>query len=266
MELFTTPVSDFMSRALVSVGPRTSLRELQTILEERDVSAVPVLDRGGALVGIVSSTDLLRVSRVEIDRGRALSRVLPPPMTVGEIQRRDVVTVDADAPLRDAAHQMVAHRIHRVIVLREGRPVGVLSTRDAMRAFLVHRIETPLGEVLTTPVVTVDLGERVDVAVTRLAETNVRGLVVVDGDWPVGVFTHTEAIRARSLPREVLEETAVEDVMSYETLCLDVETPLHRVAGYAIQMRVRRVLAVHERRLRGILTGFDLVRKMTLDA
>ena len=266
MDLFTAPVGDFMSRALITVSPQTSLRDLQRLLEERDVSALPVLDGRGALVGIVSSTDLLRVSRVELDRRRARSRVLPPPMKVAEIARPDVVTIGAHEPLREAAAKMVEHRIHRVVVLRDGRPVGVLSTRDAMRAFIAHRIETPLGDVITSPVVTVDLGERVDMAVARLADTNVRGLVVVDGEWPVGVFTHTEAIRARALPRELLEETAVEEVMSHETICLDVSTPLHRVARYAVEMRVRRVLAVHERRLRGILTGFDLVRKMTLDA
>jgi CBS domain-containing protein len=177
--------------------------------------------------------------------------------------RTRVVTVDEDQPLRDAATKMVEHHIHRVIVLREGRPVAVVSTRDAMRAVLFHHIETPLAKAITTPVITIDLGEHLDVAVHRLADANVRGLVVVDGEWPVGVFTHTEAMKARSLPRELLEKTTVEEVMSYETICLDVSTPLYRVAGHAVQMNVRRILAVHDRRLRGILTGFDLVRVMT---
>jgi CBS domain-containing protein len=87
----------------------------------------------------------------------------------------------------------------------------------------------------------------------------VRGLVVVDGTWPVGVFTHTEALRTRHLTPSLLE-TPVEQVMSYETICLDVKTPLYRVAGHFVQMNVRRVLAVEARALRGIASGFDLAR------
>jgi CBS domain-containing protein len=87
--------------------------------------------------------------------------------------------------------------------------------------------------------------------------------VVVDGAWPIGVFTHTEAMQANALPGMFLD-TPVERVMSYETICLDIDTPLYRVAGHAIHMGVRRILAVHDRELRGIVSGFDLVRVMAM--
>ena len=52
-------------------------------------------------------------------------------------------------------------------------------------------------------------------------------------------------------------ETPVERVMSYETICLDVRTPLYRVAGHAMQMRVRRILAVLQpMRSRELALGF----------
>jgi CBS domain-containing protein len=175
-----------------------------------------------------------------------------------------VVTVDESADLREAARRMIRHRIHRVVVLRRGRAAGVLSTRDAMRAVLFHHVETPLEEVMSRPVETVEIGLPIGAAIERLTEANVRGLVVVDGEWPVGVFTHAEAIKARTLPQEMLS-APVEQVMSYETICLDAKTPLYRVAGHAIQMRVRRVLAVRARRLEGIVTGYDLVGVMLKD-
>jgi CBS domain-containing protein len=158
---------------------------------------------------------------------------------------------------------MMKHHIHRVVVTRGGKPVGVLSTRDAMRAVLRERIDAPLERIMTVPVETIEEGDTIRTAIERLDDANVHGLVVVDGSWPVGVFTHTEAIHARALP-PVFLDTPVERVMSYETICLDVSTPLYRVAGQFIQMRVRRILAVHDRELRGIVSGFDLVRVMTL--
>ena len=264
--LWSTPVREYMSKSLVTVRDDAPLAEVQDLLEQREISAAPVVDAAGQLVGIVSSSDLLRVARVEVSlTGFGQSILFPsPPKLAREVMRKDVVTIDEDEPLRDAARAMIRHHIHRVVVSRNGAPVAILSTRDAMRAVLFHHIETPLEAVMTTPVDTIDLGAPIHEAIERLTDANVRGLVVVDGEWPVGVFTHGEALKARSLPREMLARP-VEQVMSYETICLDVSTPLYRVAGHAIQMRVRRILAVHGRRLRGIVSGYDLVRVMTMD-
>jgi CBS domain-containing protein len=124
---------------------------------------------------------------------------------------------------------------------------------------LAHRIEIPLARIMSSPVETIDEGEPIRLAIQRLADANVHGLVVVDGTWPIGVFTHTEALHAHALP-PLFMATPVEGVMSYETICLDVDTPLYRAAGYVVQMRVRRILVVHDRELRGIVSGFDLVR------
>lgn len=261
--LWATPVREYASDTLISVRPETSLADVHDLLLDRDVSAVPVVDDKGELNGIISSTDLLREARLEITAPGELVRITPLPRVARDLMKRNVVTVDQDAPLGDAAGEMMKHRIHRVVVTRGGKPVGVLSTRDAMRAVLRQRIEAPLERVMTTPVETIEEGDTIRAAIERLDDANVRGLVVVDGSWPVGVFTHTEAIQARALPPMFLD-TPVERVMSYETICLDVKTPLYRVAGHAIQMRVRRILAVHDRELRGIVSGFDLVRVMTL--
>ena len=259
--IWSTPVREHMSNKLVAVLPETPLSEVHAILEEHDISAVPIVDARGVLHGILSTKDLLREARIELLAPGEVARVTALPRTARDLMRTHVITVDEKAPLRAAAAKMVAHRIHRVVVMRGGVATGVFSTRDAMRALLAHRVATPLEQVMTKEVVTIDLGDTIRVAIGRLDDANVRGLVVVDGAWPIGVFTHLEALHARALPATLLE-TKVEGVMSYETICLDVKTPLYRVAGHAIHMRVRRVLAVEKRRLRGIASGFDLVRVM----
>lgn len=256
---FSEPVSEYASPALVSVRPETTLDAVARVLEERAISGVVVIDEGGILQGIVSTRDLLRAVELELHPRSPRPLVRPTARTAAEAMRKEPIAIEARRPVREAAHLMVEHHIHRVVVLDHGLPTGILSTRDVMRAVLRHRVPTPLREVMRTPVETIGLGAPVETAVGHLADANVRGLVVVDGEWPVGVFTHTEAIQARALPRELLG-SPVEDVMSYEILCLDVATPLYRVAGHAVSMNVRRVLAVESRRLRGIATGFDLAR------
>jgi len=250
----TRPVRDYMSKGLVVARMETPLDEVRRTLEERDISAVPVLDHAGKLRGIVSMSDLLHGPR-----GEGAPDAMP---VASDVMESEVITIDDAAPLSDAATRMLTKQIHRLVVLREGTPVGILSTRDTARAVLAAKIEKPLREQMSAPVLTVDLGESIHSAIGRLAAAGVRGLVVLDGRSPVGVFTQLEAVKARALTPE-LQRMPVEEVMSYETICLDVSTPLYRVAGHMVQMRVRRVLAVEHRELRGILSGFDLLSTLT---
>jgi predicted transcriptional regulator len=262
--LFSTPIQEYMSATLIAVRPTTKLDEVLHTLEQRDISCVAVTDDHDALLGILSMTDLLRDAVIELGAPGERRRVTPSARTAGDIMQTNVVAIDEERPVREAAELMVSNRIHRVVVRRKGRAVGVCSTRDVARAVLFYHVEAPISVVMTKPVETIDVGDTIDTAIARLGDKQVHGLVVVDNENPVGVFTQAEAIAARALPVP-LRAQAVERVMSYETICLDVSTPLHRAAGHAIAMRVRRILAVHGRRLQGIVSGFDLVRVATMD-
>lgn len=251
MALWQTPVREYMSHALVSTSPGASIASARALLGDRDVSALPVVE-GSALVGVLSTTDLWRAKT----QGR-------DPQTVAEAMTRDVATIEESKALRDAAATMQARKTNRVVVLRKGTPVAVCSTRDLMRAVLFHRVEAPLSRVMHTSVVTVAASDPLSRADELLQEGNVRGLVVLDGKKPVGAYTHTEALRART--KELPSSTKVELAMSYETICLDETTPLYRAAGHAVQMGIRRIFAVKDETIAGIVTGFDLVTVLTLE-
>ena len=79
-----------------------------------------------------------------------------------------------------------------------------------MRAIAMAGVKTPLGSVMTTEVETIDMRMPVEDAIGRLDDANVRGLIVVDDTWPIGVFTHTEAIRARDLPAPLRPRSALD--------------------------------------------------------
>lgn len=262
-DLFSTPVREYMSKGLVAVRPTASLTEVLDTLKARDVSSVAVTEGDGALCGILSMTDLLKVAEIEHPSTREAPVILPPARVAADIMKTFVITVDEGESVETVAALMIEHKIHRVIVTRVGRAVAVFSTRDMMRVVLFHHIETPLSQIMTTPVETIDVGGSIDAALAQLSEKNVRGLVVVDGEWPVGVFTQTEAITSRALPPAV-RQMPVEEVMSYEMLSLEAATPLYRVAGQAVATRARRVLVVEMGRLCGIVTGYDLAKIATL--
>jgi CBS domain-containing protein len=250
-------VTEHMTASVVSVLETTPLEGVLKTLRDKDISCVLVTTPPGAPLGVVSMTDLARVSKLEGGHHHGPLKILPPDRTAKDIMKSPLVTVDVSADVSVAARTMLEHRVHRVFVTRDARVVGVFSTRDALRVVLFRRVDTPLRDVMTTPVETIGVGDVIEDALAKLDDTNMRGLVVVDGSTPVGLFTQLEAIRGRALSPE-LRQRPVEEIMSYETMSLDVDTPLYRAAGHAISTRMRRIFVVDGRKLVGIVTGYDL--------
>lgn len=245
-------VADRMSSPPRTAPPSTPLPALVQLLEQAKISALPIVEEG-RLLGVVSTTDLVRAkAQGQLHQG----------LSAADCMSREVRTVRADANLREAAQGLVAARVHRLVVVdAHGAPLGVLSTRDLLKDVAQQRSLQPIAEIMTPDPVCVDVGCPIDEGIARLAESNVHGLVVTEGLRPVGVFTHTEALAARSLPPS-LREQPIESVMSYETLCFDVQTPVHRAAAHAMSMNVRRLLVVQHRDVVGILSCLDLVRTL----
>jgi predicted transcriptional regulator len=253
------PVSAFMSEEVIFARLDTPLDEVRRTLERWKISAVPVLDDAGMLRGILSTKDLLRQIRRDIARQDDDGASLHVARTASALMRTAVLTVDERTCIGRAATEMLRHRVHRLVVVRDGRPSGILSTSDVMAAIAMAELNVPLEKIMTPEVDTIDLGTKIGAATERLDDANVRGLVVVDGTWPVGVFTHVEAIRAQSLPSS-LRDVPVEQVMQAETICFEPSASIGRVARYARRLGVRRVLAAKGRRLKGIVTGFDMLK------
>lgn len=249
-------VRDRMSSPVASVDARTPLAEVVQTLEARTVSAVAVT-REGRLVGVVSTTDLVRAAAGP--DGLA-------GLTAEGVMTSPAATTGPDRPVTEAARQMAASRIHRLVVTdgdgpTAGHPRGVLGARDLLDDVKAAGSKVTLADVMTADVRTLDVGDPIDRAVAELAEARVHGLVVLENGRPVGVFTHAEALAARKLP-PLLRARPVEEVMSYETICLDTTTTVARAAGYAGAMNVRRILVVDQRHLVGVASALDLVRTL----
>jgi CBS domain-containing protein len=256
-DVFRVPLRGHHAGGLVTVAPDAPLDTVFRTLEEAKVSCAAVLE-GDEAVGVVSATDLARAARFDPNVVGWPLR-LSGGQTARTVMRSPLIEVDDLAPVSAACDAMVTHRVHRVFVRRAAAIVGVFSSRDVMRMVLAARIDVPLWTLMVSPVASVDVGDSVEVALDRLEASNLRGLAVVDGRKPLGVFTQREAIQARALPAS-LRRVPVEEAMSYEVLCLDAGTPLYRVAGHAVALQVRRILATELGELRGILTGYDLAR------
>ena len=250
------PTSLYMSAPVHTVREDDSLQTVQRRLGELAISSLAVVSGEGELVGVISQADLIRVGRRQAGSRAKAALLTVPDKKVSSRMTSKVVTVDSREPVAVAAKKMVESRFHRIFVMDSGELVGVLSTKDVMLAIRDKRVNYPISQWMSSPVFTVRHNEPISLATERLAKARVTGLVVVEGDLPVGLFTNREALEARDEPRDL----PVEEAMSAAMLALPVDTPLHRAAAQAAELNVRRIVAMSGGKMEGILSGIDFAR------
>jgi acetoin utilization protein AcuB len=137
-------IRQLMSGGLVTVRPETPLPRARELMAREKIRHVPVIGPGGVLAGIVSDRDirLNLPSRATSLSAQEISHLLSK-LTVGEIMTRSVITIGPDASAREGARLMLDHKIGALPVLDDGRPVGIVTETDIVRAFV--RVTAPAG-------------------------------------------------------------------------------------------------------------------------
>jgi CBS domain-containing protein len=142
--------SEVMTRNVLAVAPETPRRTVAKLLLDRGISAAPVVDADGHVIGMVSENDLLgreierRVPRREwwlelLAEGEDLApefleHVRAADRPVREVMVSPVVTVSESTSIEEIAEILQRNHIKRVPVLRDGRMVGIVSRADLIRA------------------------------------------------------------------------------------------------------------------------------------
>ncbi|MBW4024046.1 MAG: CBS domain-containing protein [Proteobacteria bacterium] len=142
--------ADIMTRDVVTARPEDPVRRVAQLLADHDISAVPICDEAGALIGMLSEGDLMRPFGQEnmlkrawwlsllaegtdlapdfVDYVRMDSRLARDLMTT------PVISVSATTTLVEMAGLMTDHKIKRLPILQDGKLVGMVSRSDVVRA------------------------------------------------------------------------------------------------------------------------------------
>ncbi|TLS45457.1 CBS domain-containing protein [Streptomyces montanus] len=152
-------VSDVMTHTVAAIGRGAAFKEIVRMMHHWQVSALPVLEGEGRVVGIVSEADLLPKEELrdsDPDRYTQLRRLSDlakaGAVTAGELMTSPPVTVRADATLAQAARTMARARVKRLPVVDEvGMLQGIVSRADLLKVFL--RDDEEIGEEVRREVV-----------------------------------------------------------------------------------------------------------------
>lgn len=142
-------VAHFMTSSVIAVAPKTRVVDAARLMVEKRISGLAVVEPDGALVGVLTEGDLLRRAELGTDRRqttwfeslfgsgrRAEDYARSHGVLVEEVMTRNPLTCAPEDDLADVIASIVSRGVKRVIVIDSGRPVGVLSRADVVRAFL----------------------------------------------------------------------------------------------------------------------------------
>lgn len=142
-------VGEIMTGDVATVTTDTTVAEVARLFTARKISGVPVLDKHGAVVGVVSEADLLHRTEIKTERRHvwwsalfetdttlAREYVRQGARKVSDIMNRDVISVSENANLASAAELLEKHRIKRLVVLRDDKLAGIISRADIVRAIV----------------------------------------------------------------------------------------------------------------------------------
>jgi len=145
-------VREIMTKQVITLSPEESIEEAAKKLRENRISGAPVVE-GDRIVGIVSEADLMKLFESEM----SISLVLPSPLElielpvkmhrqlkeaakrlaatrVRDVMTREVITIDEEASIEEAARTMAKYGINRLPVVREGKLVGIVTRADVLKA------------------------------------------------------------------------------------------------------------------------------------
>ncbi len=130
-------VYERMSRHPITIKPDTSVETALKRMREEKVRRFPIVDNEGNLVGIVSDKDLLYAAP---SPATSLSiyelHYLYSRITVEQVMTRNVITVEEDDPLEEAARIMVDNKVGGLPVMRQGKLVGIITETDIFKTFM----------------------------------------------------------------------------------------------------------------------------------
>ena len=139
-------VADVMTREVATVAPATPVKEIARVLAQRRVSALPVVDLEGRVVGVVSEADLLlkegRGALADPPRrfeaaSRRAQRAKAGATVAAELMTAPALTIAPEASVADAARLMRERGVKRLVVVDDhDRLAGIISRGDVIRVFL----------------------------------------------------------------------------------------------------------------------------------
>ena len=139
---------EIMTREVTSLSPDSSIREAMELLEQKEISGLPVVDRDGKFLGMLTEKEILssilpsyigKVGRFIYEQNpkstkKKLGEIAH--LKVAQLMRKEAITTTEDVTLCEIAHIMLVNKSRRIPVLdKSGKMLGIVTRGDVLAAF-----------------------------------------------------------------------------------------------------------------------------------
>jgi CBS domain-containing protein len=201
-----TAVKDAMTIRVVSVKQDTSFKEMATALRENRVSAFPVVDDDGRVIGVVSEADMLARKVLSTGMQHRGEQDKAEGLTAGDLMTHPAITVSPEDSVEVAARLMYTLQIKRLPVIDASRRLaGIISRTDVLAIF--DRSDEEIHKEVTDDVIWHEFGA----GPGQLAVTVQAGVVTLEGNAETAALGHVIVRKVRHVQGVV----AVRDRLSY---------------------------------------------------
>jgi predicted transcriptional regulator len=124
------------------------------------------------------------------------------PTVISDIMSSPVITIDENYNVRDSSLLMINKKIGSLIITQMGKPVGIVTEKDLIEKVVIPCIdpcETRIGDVMTSPIITIDKNTDILKTVREMRAHNVSHLIVRDGEEMVGIVSEKDLLRGISI-------------------------------------------------------------------
>jgi len=129
-------VEQRMSRPVIAIPPDMVIHDAQNLFKQEKIRRAPVV-KDGKLIGIVSDQDLINATPSQATSlNRWEMNYLLSKLTVKDIMTKNVITIDENTPIEQAARIMADEKIGGLPVMRDGKVAGMITETDLFKVFL----------------------------------------------------------------------------------------------------------------------------------
>lgn len=182
-------VKDVMSDEVVVIGEREHAEYARNLMLKHGFSRIVVINEDGNPIGIVTEKDITRKLREDEPawRRRPIDKI-----SIGRIMSKNLITIDSDGELKDAAEIMIKNNISCLPVVDDEGLAGIVTKTDLIR-FYSEKFQGrwKVADLMTPDVVTVGENHTIAHVISLMEENEIGRIVVIRNGEPVGIITST---------------------------------------------------------------------------
>jgi CBS domain-containing protein len=246
-------IRDILTREVISVSPNTLLSEAVSIMHDRMISCLVILEDKKP-VGIFTERDVVWAVHQETPADSVEIRWL---------MSKPVLTVEGDIDILEVYHILTENKVRHLVVVDKGGEIsGVVTNSDIVKSLGVEYFVEIKGieKIMTKNVVTSMKGDLVKDALSKMREYSISSIVVEEDGYPVGILTERDVMRLFHEGTDI-RETKIEEIMSNPVLIMTPDTPMYVAVEIMKQKKVRRLVVVDNNgRVSGFVAQSDLIK------